>query len=74
MRSDERTGLYFDLLGRLYLDPEQAEGEGGALVPLSPAETALVEHRIREALLEAVAKLTHRRRRVVTRSRRTTRS
>lgn len=52
VRNDERTGRYFDVLGRLYLDLEEADGEGGALVPVSPGESVLVEHRI---VLEAVA-------------------
>lgn len=63
MKKYNRTGLYFDLAGTPYFDPEEAEGRAGALVTLTDAEVALVRQRVHEALLEAAARIVWSRRR-----------
>lgn len=63
VKKKTRTGLYFDLTGSLYFDPEEAEGKSGRLVALTDAEVVLVQRRLHEALLEAAARIVWRRRR-----------
>lgn len=52
-----RPGIYFDGLGGVFIDPDEAEGRPGRLVRLSAADARLVRFRLREALLEAAARI-----------------
>lgn len=50
-------GIYFDGIGGVFIDPDEAEGRPGHLVRLSAADARLVRFRLREALLEAAARI-----------------
>ena len=52
-----RPGIYFDGLGGVFIDPHEAEGRPGHLVRLSATDARLVRFRLREALLEAAARI-----------------
>lgn len=63
MTQHDRAGLYFDGLGGIFIDVDEAEGKQGQLVRLSPAEAVILRDRVAEALLEAASRVLARRRR-----------